>query len=161
MDSLKQLEHGYFVNIKGDIFNKDKVQMRPQKHTGGYLVIRLWNPDTRKHEQRYIHRIVAKVFLDNPNKYKYVNHIDGNKKNNCVENLEWCSAKDNTKHAYDNGLAKHGEKSTSSKLTQDQVNEIRSTYKKGKITYVELGKIYGISKQQIERIVNKKRWSRT
>ena len=51
-----------------------------------------------------IHRLVAKTFLPNPNNYKCVNHIDGNKENNAVNNLEWCNYSHNMKHAYRNGL---------------------------------------------------------
>jgi len=51
-----------------------------------------------------IHRIVAQEFITNPNKFKIVNHKDGNKQNNCVENLEWCTRSQNTQHAYNNSL---------------------------------------------------------
>lgn len=51
-----------------------------------------------------IHRLVAQFFLKNDFDYKYVNHIDGNKQNNDVSNLEWCSASENNSHAYRQGL---------------------------------------------------------
>lgn len=61
------------------------------------------NVDDR-HKKIGIHRIVASTFLPNPNKYEIVNHKDGNKTNNRISNLEWCTRKQNTKHAYDNNL---------------------------------------------------------
>ena len=57
-------------------------------------------------EKWYIHRLVATVFIDNPDKLPCINHIDGNKQNNHYTNLEWCTHAENSKHAYDNGLLK-------------------------------------------------------
>lgn len=50
------------------------------------------------------HRLIAIAFIPNPNNYEYINHIDGNKLNNSVDNLEWCTMQHNIKHAYDTGL---------------------------------------------------------
>ena len=57
-----------------------------------------------KQKREYVHRLVAKAFLPNPENYPIVNHKDGNTLNNAVGNLEWCSASYNTKHAHENGL---------------------------------------------------------
>lgn len=57
-----------------------------------------------KQKREYVHRLVAKAFLPNPKNYPIVNHKDGNTLNNATDNLEWCSASYNTKHAYENGL---------------------------------------------------------
>lgn len=53
-----------------------------------------------------VHRLIAKTFIPNPNNYPQINHIDGNKNNNCVNNLEWCTSKQNIKHSWDNKLSK-------------------------------------------------------
>lgn len=66
-----------------------------------------------KHKKFLVHRLVAMAFIENPNGYTDVNHIDGNKQNNLVENLEWCSHSYNLKHAWKCGL----------KVTTDKMRE--------------------------------------
>lgn len=68
----------------------------------GYKTFGLRDNDTIK--KIAIHRLVADAFITNINNYKIVNHKDGNKLNNKIDNLEWCSRSQNTKHAYDNDL---------------------------------------------------------
>lgn len=78
--------------------------------SGGYVGVQLYKNGKGK---RYsLHRLVATSFIDNPENFPQVNHVDGNKKNNCVTNLEWCTAKENIRHAWDTGLHPHysGEK---------------------------------------------------
>lgn len=76
--------------------------LSPRLHSNGYLRVML--SINGKHYDRYIHRIVAEAFCENPNNYTEVNHIDSNKTNNHYTNLEWCSRSYNNKHAYDNKL---------------------------------------------------------
>ena len=70
----------------------------------GYKRVFLYK--NKKAKVFYIHRVVAQAFIPNPNKLIQVNHKDGNKQNNCIDNLEWISCSDNIKHAYNNGLKK-------------------------------------------------------
>ena len=65
-----------------------------------------------------IHRLVAKLFIPNPNNLPQVNHKDGNKKNNCKNNLEWCTDSDNKKYAYKTGLMTPGNQ-YSKRIKQD------------------------------------------
>ena len=74
------------------------------RNNSNYLTITL-----RKCGHKYnmsIHRLVAQTFIPNPNNFPVVNHIDGNKKNNCVSNLEWCTQSHNVKESYKLGLEK-------------------------------------------------------
>jgi len=80
--------------------------MKPSKHKDGYFMLVL----TRKYNRKlkYIHRLVAETFIPNLNNLLEVNHIDGNKQNNRVDNLEWCTRLENIKHIYKTGLKKTG-----------------------------------------------------
>lgn len=86
----------------------------------GYYRVSLYNKGKSKHFS--IHRLVAINFLPNIQNKPCVNHIDGNKLNNRVENLEWCTQKENINHAWKNGLSKSykGEMSSKSKITENQ-----------------------------------------
>lgn len=63
--------------------------LKPQDNNNGYLIVNLYK--NNKMKAKLIHRLVAKTFIDNPNNYSYINHIDKNKSNNTVNNLEWCT----------------------------------------------------------------------
>jgi hypothetical protein len=69
-----------------------------------YLKVCLYKNNIGKY--RTIHRLVAEAFIENNNNYKIINHIDGNRLNNRVDNLEWCTQKHNVKEAWKNGLSK-------------------------------------------------------
>ena len=124
----------------------------------GYVKIRLIG--NGKDITTRVHRLVAKAFIPNPLNKETVNHIDGNKHNNCVENLEWMDRKEQLHHAYKNDLrkAKTGALNVQAKLDSEQVEHIRSIYKKGDKKYgsVSLGKIYNVSHRTILNIVNSK-----
>lgn len=81
-------------NIKGLKSNKI---LTPKKRNDGYLNIQLYKNNKRK--KFFIHRLVAEMFLKNPNNYPCVNHIDENKHNNNLTNLEFCSIKYNNKYS--------------------------------------------------------------
>lgn len=95
---------GRVKSLKG---KKEKI-IKPNKNRGGYLKIGLILNTGRKHIS--IHRLVASAFISNPNNLPEVNHIDGNKLNNNIKNLEWVTRKENSLHAYKIGLRKVSEK---------------------------------------------------
>ena len=63
--------------------------LKPQENYNGYFIVNLYK--NNKMQARFVHRLVGKVFINNPNNYNYINHIDKNKSNNKVNNLEWCT----------------------------------------------------------------------
>lgn len=85
----------YQISSYGRVWNIKQQRYMPQSKSGkGYLVVHMRGVNN-KDKKEYVHRLVAMAFIDNPNNLPEVNHIDENKENNCVENLEWCSHKYN------------------------------------------------------------------
>lgn len=104
-----------------------------------------------------VHRLVAEAFVPNPNGFPEVNHIDGNKKNNCASNLEWVTHSENIKHALETGLITDCAK----KATPDIVRAIRAEYipNDRKHSTIAIAKKYGLSAGYVWKIVsgNKRR----
>lgn len=95
----------YCVYENGDVENlSTHKKLKGSIRLHGYLAYRLSKQG--KKYQFYAHRLVAQSFIPNPNNYTIVNHKDGNKLNNSVDNLEWCSQSYNMKHAHKNKLIK-------------------------------------------------------
>ena len=96
----------YIISNKGFIISLVRkfhlLNIRRDKN--GYVHYYIRDLSTGKRKDFKGHRLVAEYFIDNPNDYPIVNHIDGNKANNHIENLEWCTYSQNNIHAYKNGL---------------------------------------------------------
>ena len=104
-----------------------------------------------------VHRIVAKTFIDNPKNLPYVNHKDGNKQNNNISNLEWCTPKGNVRHALELGIfAKiKGEQAGASKLKEKEVLDIFFDNR----SHTVIAKDYPISRTTVTLIKQKKNWN--
>ena len=117
----------YKADIYGNIWsykNKNKPKkLCPMINKYGYLVVNLHV--NKKQKQYRVNRLIAETFIPNPYNLPQVNHINGNKKDNSVENLEWVTAKENTRHAILNNLrVQTGENFHSSKMKEKDIHKI-------------------------------------
>lgn len=107
-----------------------------------------------------IHTLVAEHFVEKRlPEHIWVNHIDGNKLNNHYSNLEWCTPLRNCQHAVETGLHNlKGEKHPHSKLTKEQVIEMRRLYNDEKLTHKAIGEIFGVCRRQAGDVINGVNW---
>jgi predicted XRE-type DNA-binding protein len=125
----------------------------------GYLFVNLYI--NGKSKICCVHRLVLCNFkpIDNHLDFE-VNHMDGNKLNNYINNLEWCTKSENEFHAYKLGLkvSLKGEDHGRSKLKEDDIKEIRTLLKKGEYSQRRIAEIFNVSQSQISRIKLGQRW---
>ena len=132
MHCLKWKMFNSFIEVSenGDVKSHGKL-IKGETCKNGYKRIHV--SDNGESFKFLVHRLVACAFIPNPDNLPCVNHKDGNKQNNCVDNLEWCTYSYNQKHAFKTGLRDcNDEKNTQHKLSQSDVLEIRKLYVKGK-----------------------------
>lgn len=126
------------------------------KHNLGYRFVGLYKNGTCK--KHYVHRLVLAAFsgLDEG---MQVNHIDGNKSNNNLSNLEQCTASDNIKHSFKNGMsvAKRGEEKKLSKLNDKLVIQMRQEYENGRTIY-SIAKEYGLNYSTASMAIRRITW---
>jgi len=99
----------YEINHIGDIRNiKRKTLVKQRLDSNGYPTVTLQGDTVAicRKKNHLVHRLIAKAFIDNPNQYNIVNHIDGNVKNFNISNLEWCTQKENIYHS--RNISKNG-----------------------------------------------------
>ena len=93
---IKNYEGLYTINENGEIKNSKGELRKINYAKNGYCIIDLYKHNIRK--TYFVHRLVAEAFIPNPNNYKLINHIDGDKTNNNIKNLEWCTYSYNIKY---------------------------------------------------------------
>lgn len=148
----------YFVTTSGDVFNKGGHLLKGANNSKGYLFLRTGEDGDGKRATCLLHRLIAETFLPNPEGFPIVNHLDGNKKNNSVSNLEWCSYSMNNQHAVDTGLRRIIPKKLDESIVRDiRENCVKGDREKGCRAFARK---YGIDKSTVIRIVNGEAWRR-
>ena len=155
LDRVIKEKTGKTQTIKGRVL---KQRINP----GGYYYIGLGKNGIKA--TFAIHQLVAQAFIPNPDSKPTVNHIDGNKLNNSLANLEWATYSENLSHAYKTGLRRAvsikavGTKNYKRKLKPEQVIEIKRLLATGNLTHKEIAIKFGVARSTITEIKSGRRW---
>ena len=122
-------------------------------HWKGYSTCTLYKGTRKSGRNIFVHRLIAETFIPNPENKPCINHIDANKLNNHVKNLEWCTQKENTAHAIKLGLVNW---SAVTKLSDKEVATIKLKYKSGYFTQKALANEFNISQPYVGKLINSK-----
>lgn len=173
---IKGYRDTYLVSNTGIVKKKARMGTRgnyvkehiftPHLNSNGYLRVS-FRDSNGKLKEHFIHRLVAELFIPNLENKPCVNHIDGNKLNNSVENLEWCTHSENEKHSlYELGKINklnfcYGERSHFAKLTNAQVSWIRNNHEPWNKTFGSkpLAKLFGVDEQTITDLVHRRTYN--
>ena len=153
-------DHGNVKRIVKDLHNRKLRTLKLRPSGCGYLHVSL-SKDKKKYDKR-VNRLVLETFVRPcPDKME-CNHIDGNKHNNCIENLEWVTRSENMKHKYRIGLAipsdHRGSKNPVAKLIESDVMEIKRLRFNEMLSMYSIAKIFNISYPSVSMICNNKTW---
>lgn len=141
-----------------DLIYPDKM-MKHNTHTNKYKYITFMVDGVKKYYS--IHRLLASIFIANPENKPQVNHINGIKDDNRLENLEWVTLSGNMQHAAKNGLLKpkRGESNYGARLCEDDVRSIRRMSDVHGIPITHIAKMYDMGSTIIWMIVKRRKWA--
>jgi len=144
--------HGRFVLCK-----RPQRFLKLSKDKNGYLHSGLWLKG--KHTMVKVHRMVAIVFIGKPRDNEVVCHKNNNKSDNSVSNLEWGTMYHNLVTGECPSLFKHGEENPAANLSNETVINIRNLAKTGKYIHREIADSLKLSRRNVSRIIQRKRWA--
>lgn len=153
---IEDFEGVYEVSNIGNIRRVGKdLPLKPLPLKNKYMRVDLSKNGIAIHKS--VHRLVAQAFIANPLNLSSVNHKDLDKSNNSVDNLEWCSCKQNSEHASNNDRFLSEEEHHSNILTRKEVLDLVTISKSG-MSSRAVGRLFGVSKTTVLNILNHKRW---
>jgi hypothetical protein len=151
---MKQIKDypDYLATLDGRVFSLKSMKfIKPLLINSGYFLIRLRN--NFKEKSFLLHRVIASTYIENVDNKEQVNHIDGNKINNCVLNLQWNTSCENMKHAYDNNLIKLSDKKIKACSENGKTKGRYNLVDKSKLVLDEINGIYYNSLTEVARII--------
>ena len=155
MKSVQGYDGRYKVTASGKVYSFCFPTIKEKATSyinSGYKCVSL--SKNKKSVPCLVHRVVATTYISNPNSLPCVNHIDGDKGNNCVDNLEWVTYRDNLKHAFNTNLAKI-------KLSLVEAEEIRTLYITTLVNTKDLARSNNVTLKVILDILQDKIWTPT
>jgi hypothetical protein len=161
----------YQVSNMGRVASYDRIRSDGVMYKGciknltpsvkGYLCTSLYDYNGER-KTFLVARLIALTFIPNPDNKPQVNHINGDKFDNRVENLEWCNNSENQIHAYSIGLnffpGEVGELNRNSKLTEDDVKKIKELLSYKDLTHKEISEIFGVDQSTVSNINTGRTW---
>lgn len=158
MEKWKRIEDTlYLISSYGRVYSEmSDIILKPTINNNGYAYVDLFI--NKKKCRKLVHRLVAIAFLPNAAEKNIVNHLDGNKANNTITNLEWCTLSENMKHAIDIGLVKRGEDKSSSKLTNSDIIAIQKIFEEKTLCDSDIAREFGVTSGVISSIRLGKTW---
>jgi hypothetical protein len=149
----------YTFTDDGRVFNEryDR-ELKPYvSHTTGYLYVTLKHADGR-YRPTSLHRIVAKLFVPNPEHLPFVHHIDHNKQNPHYTNLEWTTNQINVQKAYDAGITPKGEGRYNNVNPVENIHQVCELLQEGLFNMKEIEEITGVNSKTVGQIRYRKQW---
>lgn len=149
----------YIIYDDGRVWSEKRYKfLKPFPNPDGYLLVDLHHDG--KSYYRLVHRLVAVAFIPNPNNLPVVNHKNGVKTNCCCENLEWCTYKENTQHAWRIGLIKprYGEDNPANRYNEQTIHKVCQLLEEGSLDYKTISEITKVNPTTIYDIRKRGKW---
>lgn len=155
MERLKLIRDNYWATEDGRIYSTKRNKYLQQRvGPRGYMMVNL--SIDGKCKTFTVHRLIATAWIPNPDNKEQINHIDGDKTNNSVNNLEWCTSSQNVIHAFDTGLRipTKGLATKNGRFTDEDVAEVRRLYNEEHLSQYKIASIYNVTRSAIQQILN-------